>query len=179
MRLKFTGTISDVSIDFKTNKPKITFIMNERTALAELDAIKDLKKLSIEAKKYRKKRSSDANAYMWTIAEKIAEKINITKIDVYREAIRNVGQCEVLPIKDEAVQTFVNAWEHNGQGWICEIIGKSKMQGYTNITAYYGSSVYDNKSMSRLVDLIVQEAKELNIETLPPAKLEALKEAWK
>ena len=173
--MRFTGTVSDVSIDFKTNKPKITFIMNERTALAELEEIKDLDKLSVEAKK----RSLDANAYMWTIAEKIAEKINITKIDVYREAIKNVGQCEVLPIKDEAVQTFINAWEHNGQGWICEIIGKSKIQGYTNITAHYGSSVYDSKSMSRLVDLIVREAKELNIETLPPAELERLKGAWR
>ena len=46
--MKFTGTISDISIDFKTNKPKITFIMNERTALAELDEIKDLDKLSVE-----------------------------------------------------------------------------------------------------------------------------------
>ena len=61
--MRFTGTISDVSIDFKTNKPKITFIMNERAALAELDEIKDLDKLSVEAKKYRKKRSLDANAY--------------------------------------------------------------------------------------------------------------------
>lgn len=74
---------------------------------------------------------------MWTIAEKIAQKIGITKIEVYKNAIKEVGQCEVLPIKDEAVDTFINAWKHNGQGWICEIIGKSKLKGYTNITAYY------------------------------------------
>lgn len=65
--MKFTGTVSDVSIDFKTQKPKITFIMNEKSALSELDEIKDLDKLSIEAKKYRQKRSLDANSYCWLL----------------------------------------------------------------------------------------------------------------
>lgn len=32
--------------------------------------------------------------------------------------------------------------------------------------------------MSRLVDLIVQEAKQLGIETLPPKKIESLKRSW-
>lgn len=65
--MKFTGTVSDVSIDFKTQKPKITFIVNEKSALSELDEIKDLDKLSIEAKKYRQKRSLDANSYCWLL----------------------------------------------------------------------------------------------------------------
>ena len=65
--MKFTGTVSDVSIDLKTQKPKITFIVNEKSALSELDEIKDLDKLSIEAKKYRQKRSLDANSYCWLL----------------------------------------------------------------------------------------------------------------
>ena len=90
-----------------------------------------------EVKEYKPRRSLDSNAYMWTIAEKIAKKLGITKIEVYRDAIKEVGQCEVLPIRDEAVETFINAWQHNGQGWLCEIIGKSKIEGYTNVTVYY------------------------------------------
>lgn len=90
-----------------------------------------------EIKEYKQRRTLDSNAYMWTIAEKIAKKLGITKIEVYREAIKEVGQCEILPIRDEAVDTFMNAWKHNGQGWLCEVIGKSKLEGYTNITAYY------------------------------------------
>lgn len=169
------GEIVDLSLDYKTRKTKVTFLID--VTPDKVEEYQD-KKLNIEIKKYRKKRSLDSNAYMWVIAEKIAEKLGITKIEVYRDAIRNVGQCEVLPIKNEAVETFISAWGHNGQGWLCEVIGKSKIEGYTNITAYYGSSIYDNKSMSRLVDLIVEEAKELNIETLPPAELESLKRSW-
>lgn len=37
----------------------------------------------------------------------------------------------------------------------------------------------DTKQMSILIDGIVQEAKQLDIETLPPAELTRLKEGWK
>ena len=130
------GTLQDISRDYKTNKFKITLLLEQRESISSLEEIKD-DKLSVEIKKYRKKRSLDSNAYMWTIAEKIAQKLETTKIEIYREAIKEVGQCEVLPIKDEAVEMFINAWEHNGQGWLCEVIGKSKLDGYTNVTAYY------------------------------------------
>lgn len=134
--MQTTGIITNLDIDYETRKPKISLVLDTN----EIDVVEQLKnvdKLNIELKKWRQKRSLDSNAYMWTIAEKIAQKLGITKIEVYRDAIKEVGQCEVLPIKDEAVETFINAWKHNGQGWLCEIIGKSKLKGYTNVTAYY------------------------------------------
>lgn len=134
--MQTTGVITNLDIDYETRKPKISVILDTN----EIDVVEQLKnvdKLNIELKKWYKKRSLDANAYMWTIAEKIAQRLGITKIEVYRDAIKEVGQCEILPIKDEAVDTFINAWKHNGQGWLCEVIGKSKLKGYTNITAYY------------------------------------------
>lgn len=175
--MELTGIIEDMSIDYKSGKPKVSFILNERECLNQLEKIKD-GKLYIKVDKKRNKRSLDSNAYMWKIADKIASKIGITKLEVYRDAIKEVGQFEIVPIKDEAVENFIRAWKHNGQGWICEIIGKSKIKGYTNVTAYYGSSVYDSKAMSRLIDLIVQEAKQLDIETLPPNEIESLKNSW-
>ena len=134
--MQTTGIITDINIDYKTRKSKISLLIDTK----EIEVVEQLKnenKLNVELKKWHKKRSLDANAYMWTIAEKIAQKLGVTKIEVYRDAIKEVGQCEVLPIKDEAVETFINAWQHNGQGWLCEVIGKSKLKGYTNITAYY------------------------------------------
>lgn len=176
--MRFTGQVSDVSIDFKSGKPKITFIMNERTALTELDEIKDLDKLSVEAKKYRQKRSLDANAYCWVLINKLAEKLNLKPIEVYRKAIYEIGVREVIPVKNEAVDRYKEVWQNNGLGWLCETV-PSKLNGYTNVIAWYGSSVYDSKEMSRLVDNIVDECKLQNIETLTPAELERLKEAWR
>ncbi len=130
-----------------------------------------------EVKEHRKKRSLDANAYMWVLISKIAEKMNISKEDIYKDAIRNIGVYEVIPIKNEAVDRFIEAWKHNGLGWVCETT-QSKLDGYTNILAYYGSSTYNSKEMSRLVDLIVQECQQLEIETMPQQELNSLLESW-
>ena len=44
---------------------------------------------------------------------------------------------------------------------------------------YYGSSTFDTKQMSRLIDNIVQDCKAVGIETLTPQQLDALKEGWR
>ena len=41
---------------------------------------------------------------------------------------------------------------------------------------YYGSSVYDTKQMSALIDHIVQDCKALGIETKTPAEIMLLNE---
>lgn len=170
------GKVQDISIDYKTNKPKITLLLEQRELISNLEKIKE-DKLSIEIKKYRPSRSLDANAYCWVLMQKLAEKLNMTKEEVYREAIRTVGSYEILPIKEEAVVRFIESWKRNGLGWICETT-KSKLDGYINVLAYYGSSTYDSKEMSRLIDLIVEECKLQEIETMTPEQLSLLKEEW-
>ena len=44
--------------------------------------------------------------------------------------------------------------------------------------AYYGSSTYDTRQMSQLIDNLVQDCKALDIETLTPEKLSLLMEEW-
>jgi hypothetical protein len=174
--MKSVGIIEDISIDYRTQKPKILITLNERESLSGLEELKE-DKLSIEIKKYRNKRSLDANAYMWVLISKLEEKVNISKDEIYKDAIRNIGVYEVIPVKNEAVERFIEAWTKNGLGWVCETT-KSKLEGYTNVLAYYGSSTYDTAEMSRLIDLIVQECKQLNIETMSKEELDSLIESW-
>lgn len=42
-----------------------------------------------------------------------------------------------------------------------------------------GSSVYNTKQMSRLIDHVVQDCKAVGIETLTPLELDRLKGDWK
>lgn len=133
--MKSVGTIEDISIDYKTQKPKILLVLNERECLPSLEELKE-DKLSIEIKKHKNKRRLDANAYMWVLISKIEEKVNVSKDIVYKDAIRNIGVYEVIPVKNEAVDRFIEAWTKNGLGWVCETT-KSKLEGYTNILAYY------------------------------------------
>lgn len=174
--MKSIGTIEDISIDYKTQRPKILLVLNERESLSSIEELKE-DKLSIEIKKYKNKRSLDANAYMWVLISKLEEKISISKDIIYKDAIRNIGVYEVIPVKNEAVERFIEAWTKNGLGWVCETT-KSKLEGYTNILAYYGSSTYNTAEMSRLIDFVVQECKQLNIETMTPEQLNILKEEW-
>ena len=150
--------------------------------LKELEDIMNKKdvKYEVEIKPYKEKRSNDANAYMWVLCEKIAVVMGngMTKEEVYREAVRKVGVFDIVPIKKEAVPRFIKSWCRNGMGWVCDNTGRSKFSGFENIVAYYGSSTYNTKEMSRLIDYIVEEAKDYGIETLPSEKIKSLEESW-
>lgn len=130
-----------------------------------------------EIKEYKEKRSLDANAYAWVLLGKLQDKLHIPKEEIYRDAIRNIGSYEVIPIKNEAVEKFRQAWSKKGLGWITETT-KSKLDGYTNVIAYYGSSIYDTKEMTRFIELIIQECEQLDIETKSKAEIDSLLKEW-
>lgn len=139
----------------------------------DYDRLKDAD-VSVEIKKWREPRSKDANAYAWVLIDKIAAALSIDKVEVYREAIREIGGVsDTVCVQDAAVQKLREGWEHNGIGWQTEVF-PSKIEGCTNVVLYYGSSTYDTKQMSLLIDHLVTEAKSLGIETMTPDRLAAL-----
>lgn len=133
----------------------------------------------LEVKEHRKKRSLDANAYAWVLIGKLAEAMRISPAEVYIEAIQSIGgNYEVIPVRQDAAEKFRQVWSKQGLGWPCVDMGPSKLQGYRNLRAYYGSSTYDTKQMADLIDSLIQDCKALDIETLPPDKLAGLVEGW-
>jgi hypothetical protein len=164
------------SMEIVLTTPKSQQTIQEVIKLKEI--IEKGKLLSVDIKQYRKRRSLDANAYCFVLCQKIAEVVGSTKEYVYKQAIKQVGQFEIVPIKDEAVEKWIQAWESRGLGWQTEIMGDSKIEGYTNTINYYGSSVYDTKEMSLLLEEIVSQAKELGIDTMTDREKLALLEKW-
>lgn len=134
---------------------------------------------SYTVEKARKKRSLDANAYLWLLVGKIAAVAGIPTDDVYRNAIRDAGEFTPLPIRADAVDEFSRIWSAKGIGWFVDILDDSKLPGYKLVRAYNGSSTYDTKQMSRLIDYVVQDAKSLDVETMTDRELSLLKEGWK
>ena len=133
----------------------------------------------LEVKEHRKKRSLDANAYCWVLINKLAEVMRLPPEEVYRQAIQDIsGNSEILPVRLDAVAHFKQAWSNHGIGWICRDMGRSKLPGYWNLMVYYGSSVYNTKQMSDLIDALVQDCKALDIETLPPESLALMMDEW-
>lgn len=138
------------------------------------------KAYDLTVKEHRKKRSLDANAYAWVLIGKLADEMRIPPTVVYNNAIQNIGgNYEVIPIREEAVEKFKEVWTKQGLGWPCVDMGPSKIQGYRNLRAYYGSSTYDTRQMSMLIDALIQDCKALDIETLSEEKLSAMMDCWR
>ena len=110
----------------------------------------------------RPRRSLDANAYLWILCDKLAAVLGSTKEEIYQHAVREAGRMIVAPIPAEEADRFIQSWERRGLG------------AHVNVLLYFGSSEYDSKEFSRLLDYIIEECKEQGIETLPPRELEAL-----
>jgi hypothetical protein len=133
--------------------------------------------VKVEIKKASKAKSRDANAYCWVIIDKIAEKTGISRAEVYRHAIKEIGGVSTtVCVQDKAVARLREGWEKNGIGWQTDTL-KSRIDGCTNVILYYGSSVYDSQQMSRLIDSLVQEAEGFGIPTYPE-ETERMKRQW-
>lgn len=131
-------------------------------------------------KEHREKRSLDANAYAWVLIHKLAAAMGIPPVEVYRNAVRGVGDNYTpMCVREQDVDRFTRSWQKNGLGWLVDSLGASQVPGCRNLAAYHGSSTYDTKQMARLIDNLIQDCKALDIETLPPDKLELLKEEWR
>lgn len=121
----------------------------------------------------------DANAYAWVLIHKLAACMGMKPVEVYRNAIRDVGNNYTpMCVREKDVERFKKSWEANGLGWPVDDLGLSQVPGCRNLAAYHGSSTYDTAQMSRLIDNLIQDCKALDIETMPPDKLAALIGEW-
>ena len=175
--MKLQGKLADVSIDYKTNKKRLTFLINNQ--INSLEEIENVELLNIEVKKYRKHRSKDANSYFWKLCTELADKLEMNKDDVYRYYIQQQNVFKDIEISSDATDTFITAWKMHGTGWIAEKVDYSERDGFDKIRAYYGSSTYNTKQMSRLIDSIIQDCKLQGIPTDTPEQIARYKEAWK
>ena len=150
----------------------------ETTDYAAWRFLVDFKPGEYEITRKKKRRSLDANAYAWVLIDKLAEALSMDKSEVYKRAIREIGgTSKIVCIKAKAADELSRIWEKNGLGWQAEQF-PSKIPGCVNLQLHYGSSVYDTKQMSLLIDKLVQDCKALGIETMTDRELSLLLEGW-
>lgn len=159
-------------------KAKFTFLLPR--LLEFVNTLEDDKEYEVVIDKAKKRRSNDANAYYWQLIGQLSAKLNIPPREIYRTHIKDVGDnFEIVPIREDAVEAWINAWESRGLGWCCECLGESKMRNYMNVICYFGSSTYDTKQMSRLIDLCVEDCKGYGIETMTPQEIATMMQGYK
>ena len=174
--MEVQGKIVGFEPDFIHHKPKLILELTRQDNLGDYSKLKDEEVLNIKIEKPTKKRSRNANNYAWELLTQIADLIGSTKEEVYREYIRQKGIYRAVTLNNEAINTFTHLWQDKGLGWICEPLEKGDKE--TTLLAYYGSSSYNTKQMANFIDYVVNEAKELGIQTETPDEIERMKATW-
>lgn len=136
--------------------------------------------VDVTVKKYRKKRSLDANAYFWVLANRLAEKLRIDANGIYRSYVPDIGgSYEVVPVREDKIDAWEKVWCSGHIGRMIEDMGPCRnIKGYHYIRSYISSSDYDTGQMSQLIEFVVADCKEQGIETMTPRELDALVSRW-
>ena len=138
----------------------------------------DKKILTIELRKNeeievkRRKRSKNANSYFWTLLQQLCEELNLDVIQEYKNRVKALGIFRQWEIDTKNVPTFVQTWEDKGIAWFCEIV--EEIGDKTIINSYYGSSSYNSKQMSVLIDNLVQDCVAVGIQTMSDEEIKEL-----
>lgn len=143
-----------------------------------LENVKQGKQYTVEIKEYRETRTRTANNFLWAILDKCAEKLHTTKEELYRKYIPSVGTFRDWDFPEDKVGTFCHAWESQGTGWVTERVDYAGDGNLITIRAYYGSSTYTKKRMSRLIDMVVEDAKELGVDCMTEKERSLLIDKW-
>lgn len=181
--MKMTGFLRGLSLNWQTRRPEITLEVS-----GEAEDIEKLKgkKLTVELKQYREKRSLDSNAYYWVLVGKLAGVLGQSNAWVHNYMLRRHGKImviddhgvyTVLPDTEEAEKEIAEAETYHLKPTSETRMGKDGKM-YRTYMMLRGSSDYDTQEMSELINGIVTACKEVGIETLPPAEIERMMEAY-
>lgn len=125
-----------------------------------------------EIKEHKEKRSLNANNYAWKLITEIGNRLLKSKEEVYLQMLKDYGQSEIVSI--------FSSINPIGYFKYYEEVGTSVLNGkkFTHYKIFKGTSEYNTKEMSIFIDGVVQEAKQLDIETKTPEELDRLKRLW-
>ena len=123
------------------------------------------------------KRSRTANAYAWLLITKLSEALNYPKEEIYRRAVSEIGgKTTIMTLRTNALKDFTRAFINGHLGRNVEIIHSDADK--TDVVITYGSSDFDTRQMSQLIDSLVQDCKACHIETKPQEYIDSLLKEW-
>lgn len=171
-----TGKVHSVNRDWNSGKVIISFEIEEEPT-EDINTISQCEKLSIKVKKFSKRRSLDANDYCWVLMTKIANHPDVrsSKDEIYETMLQKYGiiyedDGGYIPI---TIRADVDISKIEGHWKFIKTNGK-----FSSYLMIKGTSEYNSSEMSQFIDMVVQEAKDLGIETAPPDEIEKMKLAW-
>lgn len=132
----------------------------------------NFKEGNYEIERKKKKRSTDANAFCWKLCTEIANVLRTDKDSIYIDMLKKYGQSDIVSVLAAVnVKGYFKYYDEFGRG---SVNGKD----FIHYRVYKGSSEYDTREMSILIDGIIDEAKALDIEVISERERTLLLQEW-
>ena len=165
------GRIKQINLDWRTRKTTVTVEVDARPDEVEKLNEKDL---TVVLKEFRQKRSLDANGLLWHCLGKIAEALRTDKWEVYLSMLKRYGQFTYICVKPGMVDAVKAQWRE------CEVVGDIKINGKdaVQMLVYFGSSTYNTKEFSVLLEGVISEMKEMGLELPTSEEMRRALELW-
>lgn len=174
------GKLAGIARNWQNGRIQLTFEFEQDIS----STIDDLKEdvLTITAKKFRRKRSLDANAYYWQLLSKLADRLEVSKPYLHNQMLRKYGENEVIdgktvflvvPDSDDGARRADEAETYHIKP-TSEVKYGADGTAYRTYIMLRGSSTYDTKEMSTLINGLVSDCREQGIETMPSEEFERM-----
>lgn len=123
---------------------------------------------------HKQKRSLNANALLWHCLGEIANTLNTDKWEIYLQMLKRYGKYTYICVKPNVVDSVKKQWRE------CEVLGDIEINGQkaVQMLCYFGSSTYDSKEFSSLLNGVISEMEEMGLATPESEELERIMEQW-
>lgn len=174
--MRCIAEIADIGM---TIDKKLRLTLNlQGASLVQLVQLQKDGQLDAILKKHSDKRSLDANAYYWKLLGELAKALQTSNEELHNQLLDSYGTLAededgncIIHFLPETEDYLRYKHEHyKPTGIIVEFEGVR----YCKFYRIKGSSQYNTREMSRLIDGLVSECKECGIETLTPEELERM-----
>ncbi len=173
--MECTGTLQGIQRDWQTDNFIVSIAVNEKISQEMVEEMQNCK-LSVILKKFKQKRSLDANAMLWACLSDIAKAMNppVDKWKIYLRMLREYGKYTYICVKPNVVEAVKAQWRETEVVGDIDINGKKAVQ----MLCYFGSSTYDTKEFSVLLDGVISEMKEMGLPTPTSKEMQKALELW-
>lgn len=128
-----------------------------------------------ELKEHKEKRSLDANGLLWACLQEIAVALRSDKWSIYLQMLKRYGKFSYVIVRENAVEAMKKQWRELEEVGEIDIHGEKAVQ----LLCYYGSSTYNKKEFSVLLDGVISEMREMGLTPPPDRQTKELLSRWK
>ena len=169
--MDFTGKILNISKDLLTGKWNITLQVNEKPTEA-MQKLMESNLLTIVFKIFRKKRSLDANGLFWHCVGELAKSQNppLSKWEMYLRVLKDYGYYTTIKVRKDALEMTKRQWRET------EVV--AEYEDEVDLLCYFGSSTYDTKEFSVLLDGVIADMKDAGLQPPTSKDMQRALEQW-